>query len=359
MAAEVDVRPSLPTSLSTTSIEGLASRSSRAPLGQFEVPVFRTYLERLLPLVVGASLDDLADSLFSSSDFGEKVTKFGTDPSSLVLYVNKIREPLDDVQGVEDVGPTFSYTLSTEMVYSQDHASTVAFIKRIPTLDTLRPLDDRQLHFLNLFGPASSDRSLGSGTDPSGVNPYEDLHSLVSLVVAPYFDAYVNSKGNRRMLQEGKAKDADAKMGIPMTKRKFAELELSLLHLQQNVEIPEISLPVHPVVRAAVEKCRTEGVRVSPDVIDHALLSDDAFLNKIQAEVNSWIKEIQNVTKLNRDVASGTASQEINFWLSMEKALEGIEDQLKSEPISPSYHLDWSLYSSADARERSLDVGHP
>ena len=39
-----------------------------------------------------------------------------------------------------------------------------------------------------------------------------------------------------------------------MTKKKFAELELSLLHLQQNVEIPETHLIIHPVIQRAVEQ---------------------------------------------------------------------------------------------------------
>ena len=39
-----------------------------------------------------------------------------------------------------------------------------------------------------------------------------------------------------------------------MTKKKFAELELSLLHLQQNVEIPETHLIVHPIIQRAVEQ---------------------------------------------------------------------------------------------------------
>ena len=39
------------------------------------------------------------------------------------------------------------------------------------------------------------------------------------------------------------------------------------------------------------------------------------------------------MTKLRRDVFSGTASQEINFWLSLERALEGIEAQLRSEEV--------------------------
>jgi dynein heavy chain 1 len=41
-----------------------------------------------------------------------------------------------------------------------------------------------------------------------------------------------------------------------MTKKKFAELELSLLHLQQNVEIPETHLLIHPVIQRAVEQVR-------------------------------------------------------------------------------------------------------
>jgi hypothetical protein len=48
--------------------------------------------------------------------------------------------------------------------------------------------------------------------------------------------------------------------GIPMTKKKFAELELSLLHLQQNVEIPETHLVIHPIIQKAVEQVRNSGM---------------------------------------------------------------------------------------------------
>jgi len=39
-----------------------------------------------------------------------------------------------------------------------------------------------------------------------------------------------------------------------VTKKKIAELELSLLHLQQNVEIPETHLIIHPIIQRAVEQ---------------------------------------------------------------------------------------------------------
>jgi dynein heavy chain 1 len=41
-----------------------------------------------------------------------------------------------------------------------------------------------------------------------------------------------------------------------VAKRKFAELELSLLHLQQNVEIPEVQLVVDSAISQAIERVR-------------------------------------------------------------------------------------------------------
>ena len=136
-----------------------------------------------------------------------------------------------------------------------------------------------------------------------------------------------------------------------MTKKKFAELELSLLHLQQNVEIPETHLIIHPMIQRTVEqvivtlfinsfystmsyKAQAAGTRPNISQIPAKLLNDSTFLNTLHGHVNAWIKSIQSVTKLNRDVASGTASQEINFWLTFERALEGIEAQLRSDEVN-------------------------
>ena len=155
-------------------------------------------------------------------------------------------------------------------------------------------------------------------------------------------------------------------IGIPVAKRKFAELELSLLHLQQNVEIPETHLIIHPAVQRAVEQAHASGNRLTIDSIQPAsLLTDDAFLNRLQSDVNLWIKEIQAVTKLNRDVASGTASQEVNFWLSMERALEGIETQLAGEEVqltlsvlksAKRFHATTSFVSDTGLKEATDTV---
>jgi len=119
-----------------------------------------------------------------------------------------------------------------------------------------------------------------------------------------------------------------------MAKKKFAELELSLLHLQQNVEIPETHLVIHPIIQRAIAEAQSNGQRPNISLIPNKTLTDSTFLNALHGHVNSWIKSIQAVTKLTRDVSSGTASQEINFWLSLERALEGIEAQLRSDEVN-------------------------
>ncbi|EIN13215.1 dynein heavy chain protein 2 [Punctularia strigosozonata HHB-11173 SS5] len=277
--------------------------STSATASTFDPSVFKTYILALLPALLGASPEDLAD-LFDDY-FEERVARFAAEGNG-VIYVSKIKDDVED----DGQPPTYTYQLTTQLSYTPAQVMTVALIKRTPTLDPLTPLA-AQLHVLNLFG--------GDET------PYESLHAVVSAGVKPWFEAFVGSRGG--------VKDNDTKMGIPMTKKKFAELELSLLHLQQNVEIPETHLIIHPAIQKAVEAAHAANRRPTISDLPPKLLNDSTFLNTLHAHVNAWIKSIQAVTKLNRDVSSGTASQEINFWLSLERALEGIEAQLRGDEV--------------------------
>ncbi|KAF7729943.1 hypothetical protein EC973_003356 [Apophysomyces ossiformis] len=282
------------------------------------------YLEQLLPLVLNADAADLDSTIFAYPDTAEKLKRFANDAQSPVLFIFKEKEGGKDEDDASPV--TYTYTASQEITYLPTHVGSLAIIKRVPTLDPSRSLQ-AQLQLINLPGAPSAG-------EPGQTSAYEFLHSYIHLAVSPYFNAYVNARHGTTGTEGGKSKNEDNKMGVPMAKKKMAELELSLLHLQQNVEIPDISLNIHTVVQKAVDKCREQNRRVTVDDIDPALFSDSQFLNKLQGDVNGWIKEIQKVTKMSRDPASGTAIQEINFWLSMERALEKIDEQLKSDQIT-------------------------
>lgn len=113
--------------------------------------------------------------------------------------------------------------------------------------------------------------------------------------------------------------------GIALTRNIFAELELSLLHLQQNVEIPENPLIIYPVIQRAVEQAQAAETRPNRSNIPPKLVNDSTFLDTLHGHVCSGIKSIRVATKLTQDV---------NFWLSVERALEGIETQLRSEEVN-------------------------
>ncbi|KZS90334.1 cytoplasmic dynein heavy chain 1 [Sistotremastrum niveocremeum HHB9708] len=280
--------------------ESPAVPSTPAP---FDTSLFRAYLLGLLPSIIGATQSELEESLIEN-DFDEKVSRFATEPNGVIFFVKR---KVDN----NDTPTTYTYHLTQNLTYTPSHVMTIALIKRTPVLDLSTSLAT-QLQILNLFG--------GEET------PYESLHAVVSSAIKPWFDAFVGARGG--------AKDGDGKMGIPVTKKKFAELELSLLHLQQNVEIPETHLVIKPEIQQAVQAAESNGQRPNISHLPAHLVNDSTFLNGLHQNVNQWIKSIQTVTKLSRDVSSGTASQEINFWLSMERALEGIENQLRSEEVN-------------------------
>lgn len=80
----------------------------------------------------------------------------------------------------------------------------------------------------------------------------------------------------------------------PSVQKKFDELEVNLLHLQQNIDIPEVQLVVNPEVLQAVKKAQASGRK--PDVADFgSKVADSNFLNALQKDVNKWKTDIKKV----------------------------------------------------------------
>lgn len=139
---------------------------------------------------------------------------------------------------------------------------------------------------------------------------YETLHAICK-TMAPYFKSYVKEKGKI---------DRDGDKMAPSVEKKIAELEMGLLHLQQNIDIPEITLSVHPLIQQVIKQCTEEGKK--PKVADFGLkVEDSTFLNQLQNGVNRWIKEIQKVSLKPKSNAVGTTKivredrrHDYNFW---------------------------------------------
>ena len=226
-----------------------------------------------------------------------------------------------------------SYVLSSRFSTAQTTVATVAFLKRATILDAMAPLAG-QINVVNMPGVAAFNDT-GQG-QPAG-SPFEFLHSFLHNAMAPYFDAYARTRDSGGA---GKSwYDSDSKTGIPGTKKRIAELEMSLLHLQQSIDIPIVQLHLHPVVQEVLQEAKAEGRTPSVQMLPQGVLDNDNTLNGIQNNVNGWIRAIQALTKLTRESECGSAAQEIDFWLSMEAALKRVADDLLTEGIQLTLNI--------------------
>ena len=69
---------------------------------------------------------------------------------------------------------------------------------------------------------------------------------------------------------------------------------MGLLNMQQNIDIPEVNLQIHPLVFSIVRKCSAENRKPNNTDFEENV-NDSIFLNQLQAGVGKWIKEIQKV----------------------------------------------------------------
>ncbi|KAF2129349.1 dynein heavy chain [Dothidotthia symphoricarpi CBS 119687] len=291
------------------------------------------HLEKILEVSLGAEEQDLyaTGSLLSPArtpDTLKRCARFAAEGQS-TLYIVKERIAAPHIDGLDDtngVSQRFTYSVSSELTASPTCAAFVVISKR-PTI----PLDPAIPLFNQVQISTLPGSTLFNSTSAQDGTPYEFLSSFLQSTVEPYFDTF--SKSQRNVAGGYSKGDNDARTGISAAKKKMAELALSLTNLHQNVEIPELQLPWHPVIQTALEDAEHTGMKPSPELIPAAIVQDSSFLNGLQSIVNGWIKSIQTITKTSRDVSTGSAAQEINFWLSMENRLHDIETQLGSPGV--------------------------
>ncbi|EGD96413.1 dynein heavy chain, partial [Trichophyton tonsurans CBS 112818] len=292
------------------------------------------YLAEVIQGTLGALRRDLesSGSLLSQAKYSETLQRCGrfASESQIALYAHKDTVVPEQTNGSDDDAEHshYVYTLSSELSISPTTTAATAVFKPGQPIDPAVPLYS-QIQVLTLPGFAS----LNNPTTPQGppISPYEIIYSFVHHGLSPYYEAC--TRGHDGAQGSKGRNDTDPKTGEVRAKQKFAELELALSHLQQNIEIPALSLPLHEIVQAALDEAQSRGIEPSVELVPAAVLDNHAVINSIQNNVNGWIKSIQAITKMSRDPDNGSAVQEINFWLSMETALEGIETALRDAGV--------------------------
>ena len=267
----------------------------------------------------------------------------------LLLDTNSTTNDATRIQVPRATLETFASSIAPEVVFAQrmpnsnvllagllndQNYGSLAFIKITGELVAGTSIQD-QLQVVRLPGVAQQ----GNVTTNNTSLAYQSLHSLVKLALAPYFDAFSkpslqadNQHLEGDIQSRGMLRDASS-FGIPVTQRKIAELETSLMQLQQNIEVPLIFLTLHPQVQAALDHATKTGDKPKVDYFSTDRLEDATFMNELQATTNMWIREIQRLTAISHDVESGPISHEISFWSNLEAVLDDVERQLQSDGV--------------------------
>jgi len=102
--------------------------------------------------------------------------------------------------------------------------------------------------------------------------------------------------------------------------------------------VPEIELIHDHEVKAKNDECKAQGRDLTADDFENRV-QDPAFIKRLEKTVGQWIVHIRRITQLNHDPQQGSALQEINFWLSIERSLTHIEEQLKHPMIDVTLKL--------------------
>lgn len=91
-------------------------------------------------------------------------------------------------------------------------------------------------------------------------------------------------------------------------------------------------------MKAAIAKAAANNT--TPSVEDFEKEVQDAqFLNALQKGVARWVREMHKVTQVDRDPSSGTAMQEVSFFLNLEAGLQSIKEKRQSPEVTLTIQL--------------------
>ncbi|VBB28797.1 unnamed protein product, partial [Acanthocheilonema viteae] len=246
-----------------------------------------TLLDYVKHEFIGAGAAALEEA-FSQSGNAECVQKFINDPQVPMLVIDRIvardldTNPDDTVEDVTSI-----FRISNETAKRIERTTSLLLLKSGTCVEADKPVED-QLYVVRI---------------PEG-NSYDVLLSIFGRIGTPLFKSLVDyGRGER---------DGD-KLALSVEKH-LSEVEVALLHMQQNIDIPEINLTIHPVIQNTIQQAAEKGHK--------ARVTDLGNLVEIK------------VTKLDRDAGSGTSLQEMTFWLNLERALQKIAQKRESDEVT-------------------------
>ena len=180
---------------------------------------------------------------------------------------------------------------------------------------------------------------------------YSLVHNGFSPLLKSYASTVANSKKSSFAAYEETIKGfsesdkTSLEKNLPVLSKRLNELEYAVRTCLHNMEIPEIELEVDSLILAVIEEhCNNIQTKVSTS--DNPTYSFNleelglgeavrtpAVLNRLQSGVNKWVKEIQKITKFERESTFESVSDEVQYWHDIDRALILAEKQVGSPAV--------------------------
>eukprot|EP00051_Salpingoeca_urceolata_P022687 m.374324 g.374324 ORF g.374324 m.374324 type:complete len:4620 (-) comp20005_c1_seq6:68-13927(-) len=270
------------------------------------------HIKEVVPGIVGGKVGDLYAQLKLASN-QDLLARFAEDAPVLTVSRHITEEEADgDVLAPtpsEEFGqaaaaePKFSLTLSVG--FDSDGPptkvwpkSSVIFTKRTNGLSIDVDLGVQLRTYSFSDGP-----------------PFETLHAMYSEVFVPLLMSAIQ------------VQRAGDKIGVKALKKSIGHLEMTLSHLQQDTDIPDVTLVIPQAIETIVLQAEEQGRTPSLDDLGPDWENDTVLLSVLEKSVRRWTRDVSKVTELaDTDRPIATVNDEISFWLELEGKLFAIKE---------------------------------
>ena len=333
------------------------------------------YLGRLCPLILdfieSPKLISSFSASFEQSNVKEVIQQFETDSTCSSLFVEYIQDLTLEENPKAKESSSFTFNLepvpaagrrvvSLSLVKcdalpihsNSSVASQVRVIKLHNNLATSIVAGTKESKAEEEEG-TSTGSSTSTTTTSTTTNPtsrseqsgpthgLQALYDFVHHTFAPLVRSVAGDKDDSESSGTSTGSGSTSSQALPLVAKSLKEFEYALKNCMQHTEIPEINFQLEPeIVQSVVvinEAAAAEETKSRPTLeeLGFGSLDDDDsnMLSRLANSVKRWTVDVQKITKLDRDINSGAAVQEVNFWRDMEVALEKVDEQFQSTGV--------------------------
>lgn len=133
-------------------------------------------------------------------------------------------------------------------------------------------------------------------------NVFELAATYVDFSILPLFQDFKYKSGGASL--QGTDIGAGSATGLDNVLKGLSSLKMNLAQCRQNQDIPNVDLPIEPIVKQRIGAARERKEICKATDFDD-VINDKDFLNRLQNCVVAWYRDIRKLTGLDHPIENG------------------------------------------------------